>query len=59
MLEEERSGELIVQRLEKGTAVDRFFYKHKPESGLLKIRRETHHLIWTSNQSASDVIISK
>lgn len=59
MLEQERSEELIVQRLETGTAVDRFVYKHRPESGILKIRRETHHLIWTSNQNASDVIISK
>lgn len=58
MLEQERSEELIVQRLEKGTAVDRFLPKHKPESGILKIRRETHHLIWSCNQNASDVIIT-
>lgn len=50
--------EQVVQRLEKGTAVKRYFYKHRPEDGTLKIRRETHHIIWSVSQNSSEIITS-
>ncbi|KAK8405210.1 hypothetical protein O3P69_001643 [Scylla paramamosain] len=58
MLETEIKEELVVQRLEKGTAVKRYSYRHRPEEGTLRIRRETHHIIWTVSQNTSEIITS-
>ncbi|KAF2364293.1 C2 domain [Trinorchestia longiramus] len=37
-------------RLERGTVVCRF-YRSRPECGNLSVRRETGHIIWTTNQT--------
>lgn len=51
-----REAELTSQQLESGKAVRRFSYRHRPENGKLKIRRETSHIIWTGAQNACEVI---
>lgn len=56
MLDQELKEELVVQQLEIGKAVERYSYRHRPEKGKLRIRRETHHIVWSSNQSASELI---
>ncbi|XP_042242315.1 1-phosphatidylinositol 4,5-bisphosphate phosphodiesterase gamma-1-like isoform X2 [Homarus americanus] len=53
-----RETELMAQQLESGKAVRRFSCRHRPETGRLKIRRETGHIIWTRSQNASEIITS-
>lgn len=48
--------ELIAQQLEVGKAVRRFSHRHRPESGRLKIQRETSHIIWEVTQNSCEVI---
>ncbi|XP_071536476.1 1-phosphatidylinositol 4,5-bisphosphate phosphodiesterase gamma-1 isoform X2 [Panulirus ornatus] len=51
-----KETELVAQQLESGKAVRRFSYQHRPETGKLKIRRETSHIIWTGAQIACEII---
>ncbi|XP_068228881.1 1-phosphatidylinositol 4,5-bisphosphate phosphodiesterase gamma-1 isoform X1 [Palaemon carinicauda] len=49
---------LTAQQLESGKAVKRFTHRHRPESGQLKIRRETGHIIWVGSAGSSEIITS-
>lgn len=56
MMDPEQEAEMVLVQLERGTAVERYHYKIRPECGSLRIRRETHHIIWINQQQAKEII---
>ena len=48
--------ERTARNLEGGKAVRRFYTKHRPQDGKLKIRMETGHIMWLASEGVQEVV---